>query len=120
SKDELRVFYKAYEDFKKREKLYDFDDYLLLCLELLSNNPNRYTYEYILVDEHQDSNTVQNKLLEKWCKSGNLFVVSDPKQAIYGFRGGSIEYSMNFDKYWEDAKFINVGVNYRSAKNIIE
>lgn len=120
SNDELRIFYKAYEDFKEREGLYDFDDYLLLCLDLLSNSQDKYTFEYILVDEHQDSNTVQNKLLEKWCRSGNLFVVSDPKQAVYGFRGGSIEYSMNFDRYWDNAKFINVGINYRSAKNIIE
>lgn len=120
SNDELRVFYRAYEDMKKRYSKYDFDDYLLLCYNMLKKNPSKHTYGYILVDEHQDSNTVQNKLLELWVENNNIFAVSDPKQAIYSFRGGTTEYSMNFDRYWSNAKTITIDTNYRSAKNIIE
>ncbi|PAV30196.1 DNA helicase UvrD [Virgibacillus profundi] len=117
---ELRKFYKAYEDLKKQKKLYDFDDYLLLCLEVVKNNPDKYTYDYILVDEHQDSNLVQNHLLKEWCQTGNIFTLSDYRQAIFEFRGGTTEYSMNFDKYWKDATIHNVFTNYRSPKNIVE
>src|SRR5699024_9263931 len=80
--EQLRKYFKAYEDLKNKLNKYDFDDYLLLCLDLLQKNPNKYTYEYILVDEHQDSNKVQNKLLEKWCSSGNMFVVGDYRQCF--------------------------------------
>lgn len=118
--DQLRVFFKAYEELKKKKKLYDFDDYLLMCLKVLQNNPGKYTYEYILVDEHQDTNLVQNLILEEWCKSGNMFTVFDPKQAIYSFRSGNVEYSMNFEKYWSGAKVINLYTNYRSTNNIVE
>lgn len=120
TEDELRKFYKAYEKMKDNQGLYDFDDYLLLCLEMLRENPGKYTYDYILVDEHQDSNKVQNMLLKEWCQSGNIFTVYDFRQAIYGFRGGTTEYSMNFERYWEDAQVKNVYINYRSPKNIVE
>lgn len=120
SENQLRTFYKAYENMKRKEGLYDFEDYLLLCLEVLQANPGKYTYEYILVDEHQDSNKIQNMLLKEWCKSGNIFVVHDYRQAIYGFRGGTTEYSMNFEKYWDNATVINMYTNYRSPKNIVE
>jgi len=109
-----------YEKFKKKHGLYDFDDYLLLCLEILKDNPSKYTFEYILVDEHQDSNLVQNLILQELCDSGNMFTVFDPKQAIYQFRGGNPEYSMNFEKYWDNASVINLFINYRSPKNIVE
>lgn len=118
--EELRSFYKEYEDFKSKQNLYDFDDYLLLCYKMLKDSPGKYTFDYILVDEHQDSNTVQNLLLKEWCVNNNIFVVSDPKQALYGFRGGNIEYSMNFEKYWDDATVVSIDTNYRSKKNIIE
>lgn len=117
---ELRKFYKAYEELKKRLRAYDFDDYLTLCLDVLRKNKGKYTYEYILVDEHQDSNLVQNLLLQEWCESGNIFAASDFRQALYSFRAGNVEYSMNFDNYWKDAQTLNVHTNYRSPKNIVE
>lgn len=120
SEEELREFYKAYEDMKKKFKKYDFDDYLLLCLDILKKSPGKYTFKYILVDEHQDSNTIQNELLKHWHIDNNVFVVNDPKQSLYGFRGGNPEYSMNFGEYWDDATIINIDTNYRSKKNIIE
>lgn len=120
SEQELKQFYKTYEEYKDKNNLYDFDDYLLLTYKILKDNPGKHTFKYILVDEHQDSNTVQNLLLKEWCVDNNIFVVSDPKQALYSFRGGNIEYSMNFEKYWDDAKVITMDTNYRSKKNIIE
>lgn len=117
---ELREFYQAYESMKRQQNLYDFDDYLLLCLDVLKRNPGKYTYDYILVDEHQDSNKIQNKLLKEWSSTGNVFTASDFRQAIYSFRGGTTEYSMNFESHWDDATVHNVNINYRSPKNIVD
>lgn len=118
--DQLREFFKAYETMKKRERLYDFDDYLLLCLDILRKNKGKYTFDYILVDEHQDSNLVQNELLKEWSMSGNIFVVGDIRQSVYSFRSGNIQYFMDFEKDWDNAKMLNVRTNYRSPKNIVE
>lgn len=117
--DELRAFYKRYEEGKKEEGLYDFDDYLLIALDILQKNKGKYTFEFVLVDEHQDSNLVQNLILKELCQSGNIFAVGDVRQSIYGFRGGDIEYFINFDKYWDDVKIINLYMNYRSVNNIV-
>lgn len=116
---ELRHFYKTYEDFKHKNGLHDFDDYLIKCLYLLKDNPGKYTYEYVLVDEHQDSNLVQNLILEEICESGNIFCLFDYRQAIYSFRAGNVEYCMNFEKYWDKPTIINLYTNYRSKNNIV-
>lgn len=79
----LRQFYKAYEELKNKNNMHDFDDYLLKCLDLLKANPDKHTYKFVLVDEHQDSNGVQNELLKYWTnKNGNLFVVGDYRQCF--------------------------------------
>jgi DNA helicase-2/ATP-dependent DNA helicase PcrA len=117
--DDLRQFYAAYEKFKSKNGLYDFDDYLLMCYDILKKNKSKYTYEFILVDEHQDSNLIQNLLLKELCQSGNLWVCFDYRQAIYGFRGGNTEYCMNFEREWTPATIINMDINYRSTKNIV-
>ncbi|WP_029518048.1 ATP-dependent helicase [Paenibacillus polymyxa] len=118
--DELRDYYRKYEFFKQANDLHDFDDYLLNCLEALRNNPNKHTYDFVLVDEHQDSNLVQNSILKEICKSGNMFCVFDYRQAIFSFRGGNPEYCMNFSNDWNDATIINLDLNYRSASGIVE
>jgi len=117
TEDELREFYKAYEDFKKKNKLYDMDDWLIECYKLLQKI--NLSYEFVCIDEHQDSNLVQNLILKQLCKSGNIFAVFDFRQAIYTFRGGSPEYSMNFSKEWDNATVINLDMNYRSSNNIV-
>lgn len=116
---ELRTYFKAYEETKKKQGLFDFDDYLIMTLELLRNNPNKYTFEFVLVDEHQDSNLVQNLILKEICQSGNIFCLFDYRQAIYSFRAGNVEYCMNFEKYWNDPVIINLHTNYRSTNNIV-
>jgi DNA helicase II / ATP-dependent DNA helicase PcrA len=120
TEDDLRQFYTAYEKFKTKNNLYDFDDYLLLCLDVLRKNKGKYTYEFILVDEHQDSNKIQHELLKELCQSGNLWACYDYRQAIYKFRGGNPDYCMNFEKDWDNATIINMDTNYRSTKNIID
>ncbi|MET3505577.1 ATP-dependent helicase [Halalkalibacter oceani] len=118
--DKLRSFYKNYEEYKKKHNKYDFDDYLIMCYDLLKKLSGKYTYDFVLVDEHQDSNLVQNLLLKELCKSGNIYCVFDPNQAIYKFRGGNPEYCMNFEKDWQNAKTINLFTNYRSSQAIVE
>lgn len=120
TEEELRIFYKEYEKYKKSIGAYDNDDLLIECYKLLSEIPNRHTWQYILVDEHQDSNLIQNKLIKLLCPSGNVFCVFDYRQAIYTFRGGNPEYCMNFDKDYPDATIINLDHNYRSCKNIVD
>lgn len=119
SENELRTFFKLYEDYKKANGLHDFDDYLIEGLRMLQSNMHKYTYDYILVDEHQDSNLANNLLIKTLTKSGNVFTVFDFKQALYKFRGGNPEYCMNFDKEWENATVIHLDINYRSCKNIV-
>ncbi|MGG1670543.1 ATP-dependent helicase [Paenibacillus sp. NRS-1783] len=119
SEDELREYFRKYELFKQTNDLHDFDDYLLYCLEVLKNNPNKHTYDFVLVDEHQDSNLVQNYILKELCKSGNMFCVFDYRQAIFSFRGGNPEYCMNFSSDWKGATIINLDTNYRSTSNIV-
>ncbi|AEB23433.1 MULTISPECIES: ATP-dependent helicase [Bacillus amyloliquefaciens group] len=120
TEEQLRLFYKEYEAFKSKNGLYDYDDYLLECYKVLKNNKHKYTYEFILVDEHQDSNLVQNLILKELCASGNIFCLFDYRQAIYTFRGGNTEYCMEFEKDWENATVINLDTNYRSNKNIVD
>ena len=120
NENELRAFFKAYETMKTKAGVYDFDDYLTLCLDVLQQNKGKYTFEFILVDEHQDSNLVQNKILQELCQSGNMFCLFDPRQAIYSWRAGNIEYCLNFEKYWSNPTIINLYKNYRSTKNIVD
>ena len=118
TEDQLKVFYKRYEELKKSLNVFDFNDLLSRTYELQSKLHN--TYEYVLVDEFQDSNLIQNNLLKQWCQSGNLFTVFDVKQSLYEWNGAVPTYCMDFEKHWEGAKVINLNVNYRSAKNIVE
>ncbi|MEM5009274.1 ATP-dependent helicase [Niallia taxi] len=118
TEEELREFYTTYENFKKKRKLCDFDDFLLECYNLLIEKPELADYKYCLIDEHQDSNLIQNKLLRLLCPKGNVFVVFDPRQSIYSFRAGNIDYAMNFKKDW-NATILHLDKNYRSARNIV-
>ncbi|CAG7839927.1 ATP-dependent DNA helicase PcrA [Clostridium haemolyticum] len=116
---DLRIFYKEYEIYKQKKNWVDFDDLLLICLKVLNQNKNKYNFDYILVDEHQDSNLIQNELIKLLCPSKNIFCVFDYRQAIYTFRGGNPEYCMNFKHEYPNAQIINLNTNYRSCANIV-
>jgi len=119
TEDELREFYKTYEDFKRKNKLYDMDDWLIECYKLLHNMPDYKGYEFVLGDEHQDDNFVKNLLLKELCRNNNMFAVGDYRQCLYSFNGSVPEMFMNFSKEWDNATIINLDTNYRSTNNIV-
>lgn len=82
SEEELRVFFKAYEEYKSQKHLYDFEDWLIECYKILKEKPNKHTFDFVLVDEHQDTNLVQNLLLRELCPKGNVFCVFDYRQCF--------------------------------------
>jgi len=123
--DNIVKGYVAYEEELKLNNALDFDDLLMKTLILLETCETVREYyqnlfRYILVDEFQDTNTIQYRLIKILCaKHGNIFVVGDEDQCIYGWRGANIENIRNFIKEFEGAKVYKLEQNYRSTKNII-
>ncbi|WP_416176375.1 ATP-dependent helicase [Clostridium sp.] len=119
-----KCFY-AYEEYKNKRNLMDFDDLQFGAKELLLKNKAvlkycRNTFRYILVDEFQDSDDLQIELLKLISQGNSIFAVGDEDQCIYGFRGSNPNCIVNFDKYFNGGKKLFLDVNYRSVKNIVE
>ncbi|MDR1466931.1 MAG: UvrD-helicase domain-containing protein [Oscillospiraceae bacterium] len=118
--------YELYQRELKRLGAMDFDDLIFNAVVLLEKNKDvadelQKRYEYILVDEYQDTNEAQQKLLELLIsKEKNLCVVGDDDQSIYSFRGATLKNIMNFEKIYPECKVIRLQQNYRSTKNILE
>ncbi len=118
--------YAAYQRQLKQNNALDFDDLLLKTVELFRAAPlvlDQYQerFRYILVDEYQDTNTVQFELVRLLAdKYRNLCVVGDDDQSIYKFRGANIQNILSFEKQYPDAKVIRLEQNYRSTGNILE
>lgn len=117
--------YKRYEAYLAANNLVDFDDLLILPYKILSANERlcdeiSRRYAYITVDEYQDTNDIQFKLLQKLCTAHeNLAVVGDDDQSIYGWRGARIENILNFKDQFSNVKFIKLEQNYRSTDEIL-
>ncbi len=124
--------YKEYQRRLKNNNALDFDDLIFKTVELFQNNPDVLEYyqnrfRYIMVDEYQDTNTVQFRLIRLLASSRdedgrtehNLCVVGDDDQSIYKFRGANIYNILNFEKEYPTAKVIKLEQNYRSTKNIL-
>jgi len=117
--------YFEYVKVLKKNNVVDFDDLLKLPVELFMKNKDileRYQdkYKYILIDEYQDTNEVQYKLVKLLSsKYRNIFVVGDQNQAIYGFRQANYKNILNFEKDYSDAKVIVLNQNYRSTTTIL-
>ena len=117
--------YKRYEAYLATNNLVDFDDLLILPYKILSANERlcdeiSRRYAYITVDEYQDTNDIQFKLLQKLCTAHeNLVVVGDDDQSIYGWRGARIENILNFKDQFSNVKFIKLEQNYRSTDEIL-
>lgn len=118
-----------FDEYQKRLKAnaaLDFDDLLVKTVDLFTQFPEVLDYyqdrfRYIMVDEYQDTNTVQFLLIKKLAeKYRNLCVVGDDDQSIYKFRGANIMNILNFEKVYPDAHVIRLEQNYRSTKNIID
>ncbi len=117
--------YRAYEDLLKQNNAMDFDDLLFKLKELLLTSEEclRYyqnKFRYVHVDEFQDTNKVQYEIIkllsDKW---GNLFVVGDDDQSIYGWRGAKVENILGFDKEFAGVKVYKLLENYRSTQEIL-
>jgi len=124
--EELVRIYRAYNDALKHENAMDFDDLLLNMVRVLQENREAREYytdrfQYILVDEYQDTNSVQYELVRILAeKHKNLFVVGDDDQSIYAWRGADVRNIFNFEKDFENAQVIKLEQNYRSHQQILD
>ena len=104
----------------------DFDDLIMLTVRLFEEHPDvlkvyQTKFQYIHVDEYQDTNHAQYKLVQLLAsRLRNICVVGDADQSIYGWRGADMENIMNFEKDYPEAKVIYLEQNYRSTKNILQ
>lgn len=126
--EELSIIYQLYEAYLSSERLYDFNDMIVEAYEALQNNSDllrllQEEFQYILVDEHQDTNNAQNKiltLLMNFYQNPNIFIVGDEKQAIFRFQGASLENFFYFKTIYPNAKEIILIENYRSTQTILD
>lgn len=120
----IRIF-REYQRGLKEANALDFDDLLGKTLQLLETCPDilekyRNKFRYVLVDEYQDTNIMQYRMIELICREhGNICVVGDDDQSIYGWRGADIRNILEFEKDFEGAKVIRLEQNYRSTSNIL-
>ncbi|MCM3569963.1 UvrD-helicase domain-containing protein [Neobacillus mesonae] len=123
--EKVHYLYKRYEEYKKHNGLFDFDDMLLGCYQLFRTTPKLLEYyqnrfQYFLIDEFQDINKVQYELMKLLSsKHKNVCAVGDDDQAIYSFRGSDPSYLLDFEKDFPSAKVITLDQNYRSAHEIV-
>lgn len=122
----LRGIFSEYQVRLARDKKLDFDDLLRYAVQLLDENPDilahyQDQFKYILVDEYQDTNTIQSKLMHLLAQNHrNLTVIGDPDQAIYAFPGANIGNFMEFKTIYPEAKEIHLTENYRCPKTIVD
>ncbi len=122
----IASIYEKYEEFLREKNMVDFDDLLVLTLKILESDSTlcdetSQKYQYIMVDEYQDTNELQYKLLQMLCSTHtNLCVVGDDDQSIYGWRGANIHHILNFSDHFKGAKVIKLEENYRSTKPILD
>jgi len=130
--ERVRVFYelalpliKEYKNYCTNRSFLDFDDLIILAIKLLTEHPDvkeRYQtkFKYIMVDEFQDVNSLQVKLLDLLLSpETQLFCVGDDWQSIYGFRGSNVDYIVNFEKHYPAAEVHKLDMNYRSTQTIV-
>ena len=123
---QIARIYEQYQSNIEENNLVDFDDLLMLTYKILDENPelrketsNRY--KYIMVDEYQDTNELQYRLLEHLCSEHeNLCVVGDDDQSIYGWRGANIRNILEFSDNFKETKTVKLEINYRSTEPILE
>lgn len=126
SKNCYDSLYRMYELEKQRQGSLDFDDMLIESYEILAKRKSVLDrcisrYKYVLIDEAQDMNKAQYEIIRLIGKpNNNVFIVNDPIQNIYEWRGSDNTYVLEFHKVWDDVTVINLDINYRSTKNIVE
>ena len=124
--EKIARIYREYQKRLKQSNALDFDDLIFQTVELLKKDPEvleyyRDRFKYIMVDEYQDTNRAQFKLVSLLAGTGgNVCVVGDDDQSIYKFRGANIENILNFENHFENTKVIKLEQNYRSTQNILD
>lgn len=130
--ERIRVFYELaipiiqeYKKYCTNKSYVDFDDLIILTVKLLKENQDvrdfyQNKYKYLMVDEFQDVNGLQVRLLDLLLKPDNqLYCVGDDWQSIYGFRGSNVDYIVNFEKHYNNCEVYKLDVNYRSTQTIV-
>lgn len=123
---DLAQLYSLYDQVKQESGAFDYNDQLQIPLEILQQKPNlavrlQQQYRYVLVDEYQDTNTLQDELLRAFIKpDGNLFAVGDDDQAIYGFRGAQIGNILQFVDHFKVQQPLVLTENYRSGQEVLD
>lgn len=118
--------YREYQETLKKNNALDFDDIIVKTVELFQSCPEildnyQERFQYVMVDEYQDTNTAQFELIKLLAqKYRNLCVVGDDDQSIYKFRGANIRNILDFEKYFPEAVVIKLEQNYRSTQNILD
>lgn len=122
----ISELYEAYQKQLKENNAMDFDDILVNAVELFDAHPDvlenyQERFRYLMIDEYQDTNTVQFELVSRLAgKYRNLCVVGDDDQSIYKFRGANIKNILNFEQIFPDSKVVRLEQNYRSTSNILD
>ena len=124
SNDIFDEAYEAYESYKEKNRLWDFDDLSIQVIELFQHNKTilkkyKNTFKYVLVDEFQDCDDIQVKFLKLINENNELFAVGDEDQCIYSFRGSRPEYMVTFGDLFPTGKKVYLSINYRSRQNIV-
>ncbi|WP_223700638.1 ATP-dependent helicase [Sutcliffiella deserti] len=122
--EQILSLYQDYEDWKKEKQVFDFDDMLMGCYELLANNPDllakyQARFKYFLIDEFQDINKVQYETIKLLALDGNICAVGDDDQSIYAFRGSSPDFILNYHIDFPHTKIVTLSNNYRSSHGIV-
>lgn len=121
----FRVLYRSYEDWKRKNRMLDFDDIMVWCFELFQKHPEilalwQKKFHYILIDEFQDINPIQYDIVRMLANpEDNLFIVGDDDQSIYRFRGARPEIMLHFPNDYPNTKRVTLDINYRSSGAIV-
>ncbi|WP_461834190.1 ATP-dependent helicase [Desulfothermus sp.] len=124
--EDIEKLYKLYNDFKKEHNLMDYDDLLFNLEELLLSREDileflRMRYQFVMVDEYQDTNLVQGRIISHLAgKNGNIMAVGDDAQSIYSFRGATVRNILDFTNVFQDSKVILLEKNYRSVQSVLD
>lgn len=117
--------YRRYEALLKQKNAVDFDNILILTRNLLRDHPDirdhyREHFQFILCDEYQDTNNLNEQITACLLRNGNLFVVGDDWQSIYSFRMSNVDHFLSFRKTYPDARVFRLEQNYRSVDEIVQ
>ncbi len=123
--EKINEIIRLYNEYKHKNSILDYDDLLLYLRTLLESNPEvrkklSNEYKYIMVDEYQDTNTIQAQIIKLLAaEHNNVMAVGDDSQSIYSFRGANFKNILEFPNIFENTEIIKLEQNYRSSQNIL-